>query len=355
MEVWAMVWKNFWILVGLLVLVLESPGVQGAECQLLEVATNSRQWTGIAVSQNGRVFVNFPRWSAEVPISVGELDSIGQVRPYPNEEINGWKPGEDPSRKFVCVQSVHVDSKDRLWILDPANPMFGGVVEGGPKLIQVDLQEDQIVRFFHFDPSVAPVGSYLNDVRIDTLTETAFLTESGLGALVVLDLKSGKARRLLAEHPATKAEPIEVIIGGRPFPAKVHADGIAFDSHRGWVYFQALTGRTLYRVPAAALRDTSLSENQLVEKVEPFAQSGVSDGLLFGPDGVYVSALEEEAIKRVDAEGKVHLVVKDPRILWPDSFALGADGSVWFTTAQIHLGPNPPSPYRLFKVVFGGE
>jgi hypothetical protein len=45
------------------------------------------------------------------------------------------------------------------------------------------------------------------------------------------------------------------------------------------------------------------------------------------------------------------VVVKDERIVWPDSFALGPDGAVWFTTAQIHLGPNPETPYRIFKFV----
>ena len=102
-----------------------------------EVATSSRRWTGVAVSKSGRVFVNFPRWSPDVPVSVAEIDSGGAITPYPDETLNGWSWGEDPSGKFVCVQSVYVDHDDRLWILDPANPMFAGVVAGGAKLIEV--------------------------------------------------------------------------------------------------------------------------------------------------------------------------------------------------------------------------
>jgi sugar lactone lactonase YvrE len=320
------------------------------DSQLSEIATSSRRWTGLAVSREGRVFVNFPRWSLDVPISVGELDSSGVAQPYPNAELNGWQAGQDPRQKFVCIQSVHVDGKDRLWILDPANPLLQGVVAGGPKLIQVDLKTDQIVRVHHFGESIAPPGSYLNDVRVDTQNEVAYITESGLGALVMLDLQSGNARRLLADHPAAKAEDIQVVIDGVPFPGKVHADGIALDQQGGWLYFQALTGRTLYRVPLAALSDTTLGQRQLAAKVQPFASSGVSDGLLWGPGGVYVSALEDGCIKRVDSQGRVSTVVKDPRIVWPDSFAQGPDGSVWFTTAQIHLGPNPPNPFRILKI-----
>jgi sugar lactone lactonase YvrE len=81
-----------------------------------------------------------------------------------------------------------------------------------------------------------------------------------------------------------------------------------------------------------------------------FAESGVSDGLLYAHGGVYVSAVEENAIKHVDGSGRVVTLVKDERVVWPDSFALGTDGNVWFTTSQIHLGPNPPTPYRVLEI-----
>ena len=45
-----------------------------------EVASNERLWTGVAVSQSGRMFVNFPRWSTDVPTSVAELDENGEAR-----------------------------------------------------------------------------------------------------------------------------------------------------------------------------------------------------------------------------------------------------------------------------------
>jgi sugar lactone lactonase YvrE len=274
----------------------------------------------------------------------------GSLVPYPDTLRNSWTPGGDPASTFVCVQSVHVDRMNRLWILDPANPMFAGVVRGGPKLMQVDLETDEVVRTVHFDSTIAPPASYLNDVRIDTETKTAFITESGIGAIIVVDLESGTSRRLLADHPSTKAEDISIVIGGNPFPAKVHADGIALDIEEGCLYYQALTGRTLYRVPTAALCDTSLSPEQLAGMVERFSESGVSDGLLFGPGGIYVSALEEDGIRLVDAAGRVRTLITDERIIWPDSFARSPDGCVYFTTAQIHLGPNPPTPYRIFKL-----
>lgn len=316
-----------------------------------DVHTSDRQWTGIAVSQSGRLFVNFPRWSPDVPVSVAEISANGQVRPYPYVEMNNWKTGDDPVGKFVCVQSVYIDANDRLWILDPGNPEFAGVIPGAARLFEVDLTRDEIVRAIQFDESIAPPDSYLNDVRVDTTTNTAFITDSNLGAIVVVDLETGGARRLLTSQPSTKAEQIEVVVRGVPFEWPVHSDGIALDTKGGWLYFQALTGRTLYRVPTSALRDTSLTEDALGKRIERFAESGVADGLLFAHEGVYVSSLEDDSIKHVDQNGKVTTVVTDSRILWPDAFAIEPDGTVLFTTSQVHLEDKPIGPYRILRIV----
>jgi hypothetical protein len=42
------------------------------------------------------------------------------------------------------------------------------------------------------------------------------------------------------------------------------------------------------------------------------------------------------------------LVVKSDDLKWPDSFAVGADGTLYVTTSQIHI-KNPEQPYRIFK------
>jgi sugar lactone lactonase YvrE len=323
--------------------------------RLEQVATSDRQWTGIAVSAEERVFVNFPRWSEDVPVSVGELID-GNVVPYPNAELQSWKPGDDPAGLFVCVQSVVVDARDRLWILDPGNPGFAGVVEGAPKLMQVDLATDRIVRTYRFGPETALPGSYLNDVRIDVAHDVAYLTDSGDGALLVLDLRSGEARRLLDDHPSTQSEGVTLTIGGRPWllggsPPDVHADGIAFDPSSDTVFFQALTGRTMYRIAASVLRDADRGDDDVAAAVEVVGRTGASDGLVFGPSGfVYVSALEEDAIVRVAPDGDREIVVQNPAIAWPDSFAVGPDGAIWFTTARIHEGASPTAPYGVFRL-----
>ncbi|HEY6839489.1 MAG TPA: hypothetical protein VI389_12150, partial [Geobacteraceae bacterium] len=101
---------------------------------IVEVAGFADQVTGVDVSRDGRVFVNFPRWTAPPRYSVAELLSDGTLKPFPDAAWNRWNASSDnPAAHFICVQSVYADDADNLWILDPASPGFAGVVTGGAK------------------------------------------------------------------------------------------------------------------------------------------------------------------------------------------------------------------------------
>ena len=193
-------------------------------------------------------------------------------------------------------------------------------------------------------------------LRIDTATDHAYLTDSGAGGLVVLDLSTGKARRVLDGHPSTLSEGVVLTIEGREWrmpdgtAPDIHSDGIALTPDRAWLYYQALTGRTMYRIPTEALRDGSLSDAQLGARIETVGETGASDGLLRAPGGgVLTSAIEHDAVFRVMPDGTVETVVSDPGLAWPDSFAAGPDGWIYVTTSQIHRGAEPGEPYRILR------
>ena len=328
---------------------------EGENITLEPVAFSDAQWTGLAVSSEGRLFVNYPRWSENVPVSVAELVK-GNPIPYPNTSMNEWEPGKNPATHLICVQAVFVDDKNRLWILDPANPQFQGVIPGGPKLLQIDLATNTVVRTFPFDSEIAPENSYLNDVRIDTQREFAFITDSEEGALIVLNLTTGKARRVLDTHPSTESEDVTLTIDGTPWmingeSPRVHSDGIAYDPKADIVYYQALTGRTMYRLGGSFLRQFELSEKEIEAQIQTVGQTGASDGLLIGPDGkVYISALENNAIHRTTSQGEVETVIQDQAISWPDSFSFGPDGQLYFTTSRIHEGETPKGQYGIYRI-----
>jgi sugar lactone lactonase YvrE len=295
---------------------------------------------------------------------------------------------------FVCVQSVYVDANDRLWVLDSASPNFAGVLTegGGAKLVQIDLASNRTVRVYTFDADAAPYNSYLNDVRIDTATQTAFITDSNLGAIVVLDLVTAKARRLLADDPSTKANPNRApMINGRDWRTsdgggvpQIHSDGIALDPKTGTLYWQSLTNDRLYAIDSRLLTSRTAPLWQINNSARCLGTTCVADGMLCDPTGdVYFTALEMNAVVRLHAsdarqafkEGRtldltrsLRTVVQDPRLGWPDSLAIGpagptgpiaaADGAdtparpggtwLYITTSQIdrmsRFNSNPPPP-----------
>lgn len=324
----------------------------------------NQQVTGVAVSRRGRIFVNFPDWSNDHGISVAEIVN-GQPKPFPNADWN--KTSGAPNERFVCVQSVYVDESDSLWVLDPAAPMMKATVAGGPKLVKIDLVKNEVARTIPFGEDIAPRKSYLNDVRVDVKTDTAYIGDSGLGAIVVVDLLTGKARRLLEGDRSTQAEKgfhLQVdgrdLLGENGKPPQINSDGIALDRLNGYLYYHALCGKTLYRIKTADLRNPRLTSSELSAKVETVAETPPPDGMVMGSNGkLYLTDIAHGAVHSFDPKtGKLAPVISDPRLLWPDSMSFGPDGSLYVTASQIENMPRfnggkntRTTPYQLFKIV----
>ncbi len=328
------------------------------------VAQFPHQVTGVAVARDGRIFVNFPRWTEDAPVSVAELERDGHLTPYPNAEWNAWRNTKQDilsaSNHFVCVQALTVDNQNHLWVLDPAAPANAFEVPGGPKLVEIDLATNAVMRTILFDLAVAPQGSYLNDVRFSPDGRHAYITDSGVrGALVVVDLRSGAARRVLDGDPRTQRElGVVVTADGHPLRqpdgrgVQFSADGIALSPDGRTLYWQALTGTTLYSIPTAALDDPTLALGALAARVARVGVNGVADGLLISkvsnPGRMYVTQPELDAVKVRDG-ARLSILVRDSRLRWPDTFAEGPDGSVFVTTSHIQdmSWYKPRNPSRL--------
>ena len=322
--------------------------------------------------ETGRVFVSFPRWTEDAPVSVAEVTIDGGLRPYPDEAWNAWRNAEKdevtPGDHWVCVQSVVADKRGSLWVIDPAAPATARVVRGGPKLVRIDLASNRVAQVIPFDERVAPQGSYLNDVRLGADGRHAYVTDFGArGAIVVVDLPSGRARRALDGDPSTQVEKGVVIkVGGRELrrpdgrAPEFAADGIALSPDGRYLYWQATTGRTLYRFPTAALDDARLRPEALAAKVEKVGENGVADGLLIDERGrMYVTSPEDDLVKRRDdvaAGTPPTILVRDPRLRWPDTFAEGPDGAIYVTTSRIQDSAwfvptaSPSLPTQLWRI-----
>jgi hypothetical protein len=286
-----------------------------ADMVLQQAAQFEHQVTGVTVSERGRLFVNFPRWTEDSPVSVAEVMKDGSLRPYPDARWNAWRNVRrdelDPADHWVCVQSVVADGRGSVWVVDPAAPAVDGLVPGGPKLVRIDLATDRVAQVIRFGQDVAIPGSYLNDVRFSKDGRYAFLTDAGQrGALVVVELASGKARRVLDGHPSTQPEKgVVVRTDGRPLrypdgrPVLFAADSIALSSDGAWLYWKALTGNTLYRIRTAALTGSGLAGEDVSPQVQPYGKVGPTDGLWIArptstnSDILFITSIEDNAIK----------------------------------------------------------
>ena len=314
--------------------------------KLTQVAKFDHQATGVAVTADGRRFVNFPRWTEDSPLSVAEVLPNGSLRPYPDAKWNSWrnlKANEmAPGEYFVCVQSIVPDGHGNLWVVDPGAPGNERVLPQAPKLVRIALKTNAVTKVIPVPADVALQGTYLNDIRFSPDGHIGYLTDSGTkGAIVVVDLESGKSWRALDGHPSTQLDKtVTVAIEGKPLrrpdnrqPA-FGVDGIAISNDGATLYYQALEGRTLYSIPTTKLAD-GVAESDRAAAVVTVAPTQVTDGLWMSKAGVlYITSPSDYSIKRL-AKDKVETVLTDKRLRWPDTFAEGPDGTIYVTASHI--------------------
>jgi sugar lactone lactonase YvrE len=74
-------------------------------------------------------------------------------------------------------------------------------------------------------------------------------------------------------------------------------------------------------------------------------------------DRIYATSYEHNAILRRNPDGAWEMVAHDPRLLWPDTMSVAADGHLYVTTNQLHRQTRDQSgrdlrhkPYSLLRI-----
>ncbi len=322
---------------------------------------NTYQLTGVAKEEDGRLFINYPRWSGPYRYAVVEVIGKDSARAFPNDTMNEWQPGESGQNKWVCVQSVYVDDGGTLWVLDPSAPQLKSIQGGGAKLVRMN-KDGSIAKAYSFNGIVSDT-SYVNDVRVDVQRNFAYLSDSKTGGIVVVDLASGKMREVLTKHPSTKSDPaFKFIIDGRELmkdgkPAKFNSDGIALTPDGAWLYYKPLTDDKLYRIATEHLRNWDLADTAIGAKVEDLGHFNTTDGMIFDKAGnLYMGDLQNYSIVKLDKDLKKTVLVEDDRLIWPDSYAI-AEGYLYITCSQINKQPDynngenkRNTPYTVYRI-----
>jgi len=285
-------------------------------------------------------------------------DQIG-LRIAPDRTVTPF-PHQDESAKLQRVLSVRNDDAGHVWMLS------GTPGPAKKDLYVVDVKSGALVRTISID---AP-GSFLNDMAMALDQGVIVISDpGGRSSLDILDVKSGALRKVLVGDRSVMPEDVDAPIDGIPLAQGRGADGkltpmrsgvnpITIDAHHQWVYYGAMTSRTLYRVRLADLLDTTLSDAQLAARVQRYGDKPPCAGITIDNAGnVYVTDVGARGIGVTSPDGHYRLLVQDARLIdWPDGIAVGPGGYVYIAPNGLYrswashrfMGPSQP-PYHLIR------
>ncbi|KAM0805452.1 major royal jelly protein-domain-containing protein [Usnea florida] len=360
--------------------------------------------TGVAVDQDDRIFINFPRSASSNEVTLGLADSFNTTAAYPNASIQTCQRGQNVSTCFVNIQSVVIDSAQRIWALDTGmGPGQTDAVEYGAKIMSFNLTTNEMIDNYVLPYSISANGTSINDVRFNLSMSTAgvaFLTDEQ-GSLIIIDLGLHTYTRRLFNTSVVLAD--ELFVGsfdGTPFyewngtqrsHVKIGSDGIALAN--GNLYFAPLASRRLYQINQTTLANASFTDTEMLNAVEFVGQTGsYLEGFTADDQGrVYMGTAEQNSITYFNTsissltnstmlnglnasstnatnEGvipasdiEVAPFIRSADIQWPDSMCV-QNGYLWFTTNQLPLQgtyqrnsiTKASLPYKVYRTSIGG-
>jgi sugar lactone lactonase YvrE len=319
---------------------------------LEEVLTYPEPIGNVAVSRDGRVFFTVhPEARAHGNKLLEFVD--GASVPYPD--------GAAQSEIFDTVLGIAIDRFDRLWTIDHGNHGLRA-----PRLLAFDLKTGRRVHDHKLDAAIAPAGSFLQDLQISADGRTVVIADASFWrkrpAIIVYDVESATARRVLQGRPPVSAEHYLIRNGDTPMSflgglvaLRGGVDGIALGPK--WLYFGALSGSALYRVRLADLRDGQIPDSQLATRIERYSDKPLSDGFSIDVAGnVYLTDVEHHSIFIVGKDRQARTLVSSDKLRWPDGLSFGPDGWLYISDSDLadvvlqsreHIKAR--GPYRIFR------
>lgn len=306
--------------------------------------------SGLTVTPEGG-FVLSVSFTEKPQNRVITVSRAGESKPFPTTSLSQALPTE--ALQMDAIEGVQCTDDGVVWMLDN-----GRRSELPPKIIAWDSVHSRLQKVFNLAPPAVMPTSLLDDLVVDRELPFLYLSDPANGvdaALIVLDIATGLARRLLQGHPSVvPVAGLDLSIDGRKLETK-RLDGsvadpvggvnpLALDRKGEWLYFGPLRSHKLYRVKTEYLRDASISADRLAGLVEEYSAKPLCDGITIDNKGnIYVSDLSSKAIGMIAAGTKEYRVLAtDPRFLWPDGLCFGADGRLYFFTNTGKAAP-PPS------------
>lgn len=288
----------------------------------------------IAVSPEGRVFMSLHQFYG-APFKLVEVKEDGSTVPFPDAKT---------SKGLNNVLGIRIDRNGVLWALDGSK---GAQIPG--RVLSWDTRTGIFHKVYFLTAPAIPTNAFLNDLAVDLGNQAIYITDTAgpdNAALIVLDMRSGEARRVLEGSRFTVPEDLDMVIDGRVVtlddePARIGANPITLDDRETWLYFGPMTGRSLYRIRTRDLLNKDLSPFKLEAKVQRHGNKPISDGITVDRRGnVYVTDITRNAIGVISPGGRYEVLHQDDTLLsWPDGFSVGPDNKIYLTVNQLHRSP----------------
>ncbi len=189
------------------------------------------------------------------------------------------------------------------------------------------------------------------------------------GSFYVIDLRDNSYRRILVGHPLMRGEPDDVpTIEGRKIilqngkPLHINNDLLDFRSDPDVLHFMCLFGRKIFKAHVNTLKDPSLTDGEIANRVAVAIDVGGPwvSGICRDRDGTwYMTDPGNNGLRRLrpDSNGATEMVVSRSDLVWPITPSVGADGYAYFTASQLNRVPmfsgGPDlvrKPWKMFKV-----
>jgi len=312
----------------------------------------------VASSPDGRIFYTY--------------HSLHQPERFSDATVFEWIDGQgvpfpsaDVQPELIGSMGITIDHQNRFWIVIPA--------ASGNRLLAFDMDSREMLIEHTFAEGI----NFAQDMRVSRDGNTVYLADTGLltvtpAQLIVFDVPTLTARRVLIDHPSTRPQDWVIrntdgsdyrVLGGL-ITVKIGVDGIALSDDDQWIYYGAISHDSAYRIPTSALLDAALSPEDLSASIELLGKKPLSDGIELLPDNTLIlTDIENGGIASLSPDGQLTTLVRRlPEIDWADSVTVQPDGTIWFTDSRLADLANPlgdpadketlasGAPYYIYRV-----
>ncbi|UTJ07844.1 major royal jelly family protein [Arcobacter roscoffensis] len=278
------------------------------------VAVFDERPANLTVSNEGRMFVSIhPLINPTTKLI--ELTAIGSKNIYPNKE---YSFGKDST--IGATIAVKADSNGNLWVLDLGKKQF----------VVWDIEKNRLKNTIKIPSNVLTKASFLQDFVLDEKRNRAIIADMTQGdlkskpepAFIVVDTKTGLSKRFAQSHKSMMPD----------FEGGFALNPIAIDPGFNWVYYGAIHGKKVYRVPASSFD----SEENVIKNIKEYGPKSYSDGIAADKNqNVYITDIEKQAIGVSNKNGYKIIAKLPQNQTWPDGLAVANDGYVYGTVNQL--------------------